>query len=74
MPSQAAADIVALINSSPHSPRQDQIAAIIAKAMAPQPNASPLLLRVREAIARLDEGFRRTATLHLGAEFDVVQI
>jgi hypothetical protein len=44
---QAAAEIVALINSSPHSPRQDEIEAIIAKSISPS-----LHLREEPTLAR----------------------
>jgi len=61
--STAAAAIIRLINSSPRSPRQDEIEAVLAKAMAPQPMASPTPsampplspehLQYREAIAEI---------------------
>ena len=55
---EAAAAIMALINSSPRSPRQEEIEAIVAKVLpsgtAP---ATPLLTKIRETAARLDEAF-----------------
>jgi hypothetical protein len=54
--SEAAGAIVALINGSPRSPRQDEIEAIIAKAIAPVSQPSTLLPKVREAVARLNRG------------------
>jgi hypothetical protein len=64
----AAAEIVALINASPRTPRVDEIAAIIARAAAPAPAAdSPLLARAQEIYARL----KSTATLN-GREADAV--
>ena len=52
--STAAAAIVALINERPQSPRQDEIEAIIAKAMAPQPMATARLVELRRAIATVE--------------------
>jgi hypothetical protein len=55
---EAAAEIVRLINASPRSPRQEEIEAILAKAVpsgtAP---ATPLLTKIRKTAARLDEAF-----------------
>jgi hypothetical protein len=55
---QAAAQIVALINSSPRSPRQDEIAAVIANAMgssSPEPiTPMPRMAELRAAIAALE--------------------
>ena len=50
----AAAAIVGLINSSPRSPRQDEIETIIAKAIAPQPMATARLVELRRAIATVE--------------------
>jgi hypothetical protein len=53
---QAAAQIVALINSSPRSPRPEEIEGIIAKAMgAATATESPLAASVRTAIDRLNK-------------------
>ena len=59
---QAAAAIVNLINSQPHSPRQADIAAIVARAVAdpmkpmpvPAQSVSPLVLKIRAAIGLAD--------------------
>jgi hypothetical protein len=57
-PQEAAAQIVALINSSPRSPRQEEIEAIIARA---EPSSvvptTPLLIKIRETVARLGDAF-----------------
>jgi hypothetical protein len=62
---EAAAAIVRLINSSPQSPRQEEIEAIIAKALQPAVSgaapASPLLTRIRETAARLEDAFEAHA-------------
>jgi len=42
------------INERPQSPRQDEIEAIIAKAMAPQPMATARLVELRRAIATVE--------------------
>jgi hypothetical protein len=63
-----AAEIVALINASPRTPRVDEIAAIIAKARAPSLSThSPLLARAQEIYARMNS----TSTLD-GLEADAV--
>ena len=49
--------IVALINSSPRSPRQDEIEAIIAKVVPGAAPATPLLTKIRETAVRLHEAF-----------------
>ena len=56
----AAEAIVALINSSPRSPRQEEIEAIIAK-VAPSGATSitPLLTKIRETGSTSRRGFRR---------------
>src|SRR5262245_30523893 len=75
--STAAAEIVALINSRSQSPWPHEIEAIIAKVATPaEPMAShpsPLLPKVREAMARLDEAVGVQAKLHAGAEEDAAE-
>ena len=79
--SQAAAEIVALINSSPRSPRPDQIAAIIAKALAPQPVASSLAssplpqlgIDIRNKIAELQVAYSALGPLSPGPEEDAAE-
>ena len=65
---EAAAAVVALINSNPRSPRQEEIEAIIAKAVSslPEPSAgsSPLLPKIREAVIRLNEAFDVQGKVH----------
>jgi hypothetical protein len=55
---ETAAAIVALINSSPRSPSQDEIEAILAKHV-PTGTAlvTPVLVKIRETAALLDEAF-----------------
>ncbi len=65
---QAAAEIVALINSRSQSPWPHEIEAIIAKAIAPDRQPSTLLPKVREAVARLNEGFQFLGPQHPGSE------
>jgi hypothetical protein len=62
---QAASAIVALINSSPRSPRQEEIEAIIAN-VAPSGTApaTPLLMKIRETAARLGEAFDVQGKVH----------
>src|SRR5262245_31959936 len=55
---KAAAAIVALINASPRSPRQEEIEAIIAKVASAEPSASPVALspehrKYRELLAEI---------------------
>lgn len=61
----AAADIVRLINSSPRSPRQEEIEAIIANVVtsgiAP---ATPLLMKIRETATRLHEAYDVLGNVH----------
>ena len=56
--SQAAAEIVALINASPRSPRQEEIEAILAKAIAPAEapalHVSELGRKLRADLERFD--------------------
>jgi hypothetical protein len=70
----AAAEIVALINSRPQSPREDEIETIIAGIAGvgtPKSRSTPdLLLRVREAIARADAATEAMSSLLDGPEFD----
>jgi hypothetical protein len=55
---EAAAAIVALINASPRSPRQEEIEAIIAKhATSAAAPATPMVAEIRDTVARLDEAF-----------------
>ena len=74
---EAAAQIVALINSRPHSPRADEIEAIIARAgsvsAANVVPASPLSPRIRELTALIFDGFKRQGPLLPGPEADAVQ-
>jgi hypothetical protein len=62
---QAAAAIVRLINSSPRSPRQEEIEAIIANVatsgIAP---ATPLLTKIRETATRLHEAYDVLGSVH----------
>ena len=72
---EAAAAIVALINSSPRSPRQDEIEAILARIMpAPATDVpiSDLRIRLRKAMANSDAALQRASRL-LGAEFDIAE-
>jgi len=73
----AAASIVSLINSSPRSPHQSEIEAIIAKALAPQPLASPavptLALDIHAKIAQLHAAYAALAKLKNGPECDAAE-
>ena len=75
--SQAAAEIVALINVSPRSPRQDEIEAIIAKAMAPQPVANApvpqLAVDIRAKIAEIGVAYDVLGRLRPGPEEDAAE-
>jgi hypothetical protein len=72
---EAAAQIVALINSRPLSPRPDEIEAIIARAgSANVVPASPLSPRIRELTALIFDGFERSGPLPpRGAEAAAVE-
>ena len=73
---EAAAQIVALIHSSPRSPRQDEIEAIIAGVGATAPEEAPpisdIRIRLRKAMAKADAAFQISNHL-LGAEFDIAE-
>ena len=57
-PKEAAAAIMALINSSPRSPTQAEIEAILANIVpSSTAPATPLLTEIRETAVRLDEAF-----------------
>ena len=75
--STAAAEIVALINSRAQSPWPEEIEAIIAKAVAPQPMAdtpvSNLSLAIRAKIAQLHAAYATLGKLHDGPEFDAAE-
>ena len=73
---EAAAAIVALINSSPRSPRQDEIEAILARIMpAPATDVpiSDLRIRLRKAMANSDAALRVASRLPPGAECDLAE-
>ena len=73
---QAAAAIVALINSSPRSPRQDEIEAILARighAPAQDVPISDLRIRLRKAIAKSNAALDVLARLPDGAEFHLAE-
>lgn len=72
-----AAEIVALINASPRTPRVDEIAAIIARAAASALSTeSPLLAEVQSSIARLKETYevtKRHADVDTSADDDALE-
>jgi hypothetical protein len=69
---QAAVAIVELINSSPRSPRIEEIEAVIAGAFfgGPAPAPSPLLAKAKAIMARKDAVVRTIGRLLDGPEFD----
>jgi hypothetical protein len=70
----AAAAIVALINASPRSPRQDEIEAILARTCAAPAQEMPisdLRIRLRKAMAMSNAALQVAARLQMGAEFDL---
>jgi hypothetical protein len=72
---EAAAAIVALINSSPRSPRQEEIEVILARITpAPATDApiSDLRIRLRKTMANSDAALQ-VASRSLGAEFDLAE-
>jgi hypothetical protein len=73
---EAAAAIVALINSSPRSPRQEEIEAILARvgtAPAQEAPISDLRITIRKAIAQAETALRVVGKLPAGAEFELAQ-
>lgn len=73
---EATAAIVALINSSPRSPRQDEIEAILARiGAAPATDApiSDLRIRLRKAMAKADAALQIACGLLPGAECDFAE-
>jgi hypothetical protein len=74
--SEAAAAIMALINSKPISPRQEEIEAILAcfgPALAAAPPISDLRMRLRKAMARSDAALQAVGSLPQGARFDLAE-
>jgi hypothetical protein len=73
---EAAAAVVELINSSPRSPRVEEIEAVLSRiGIAPQdaPPISDLRVRLHEAIVRHDEALSRASKLLPGAECDCAE-
>jgi hypothetical protein len=74
---EAAAAIVALINSSPRSPRQEEIEAILARVgTAPTREARPisdLRIRIRKAIAQAEAALHVVGELPAGPKFELAQ-
>src|SRR6185503_6772805 len=70
---EAAAAIVALINSSPRSPRPDEIEAILKRVGATAAHEAPisdLRIRLRKAMAKADTALQVASRLLPGAECD----
>jgi hypothetical protein len=71
---EAAAAIVALINSSPRSPRQDEIEAILGRigaAPAHEASISDLRIRLRKAMEKADAALQVACHLLPGTECDL---
>jgi len=70
---EAAAAIVALLNSSPRSPRPDEIEAILKRVGATAAHEAPisdLRIRLRKAMAKADTALQVASRLLPGAECD----
>ena len=73
---EAAAQIVALINASPRSPRQDEIEAIIVRigtGAAKETPISDLRIRLRMAMAKSDAALQVLSRLLPGTECDLAE-